>query len=566
MRSNLRMIATAVFAFFVISVFNLRAEEAAKPSTGDGTAVVSSEGSAAEPAVWTPSAAMTSPTAAAAIPYARGMNLGTPRVELFMGYSYLRALPAMAAGNRLVWLNGGSASIAFNVNRHLGLVADVGDFTNSEIQFTGAYGATVDVNDQNGGVFSYLFGPRISFRHDRITPFVQVLFGGVRASEVSLANCTVNCTLLPEQNAFALTAGGGLDVKLRRHIAIRVIQAEYMMTGFPSYTTGAAAMQNDMRLSTGIVFRFGGNPRVAELPPLTYSCLVNPTSVFQGEAIAVSGTAMNMDPMKTAVYTWSVDGGTVVGVASTAKIDTTNLAPGAYTLKGHVSVGGKPGENADCTDPYVVRALEPPTVSCMASPMTVTSGDPSTITAIGVSPQNRPLTYSYSATAGSVTGAGTTATLTTGGVPAGVVVVTCNTADDKSQTASATTPVTVIVPAAAPIPMTSALCSIDFARDARRPARVNNEGKACLDQIALNLQSNSDAKLAIVGDSATGEKGGSKLAAERANDTKAYLVKEKGIDSSRISVYTGTQDGKTVTNTLIPVGATMDTTGDTPLN
>ena len=94
--------------------------------------------------------------------------------------------------------------------------------------------------------------------------------------------------------------------------------------------------------------------------------------------------------------TWTVDGGTVTGTTSTASIDTKNVAAGSYTLKGHVSEGDKPGENADCTAPYVVKALEPPTVSCMANPSTVNSGDPSTITATGISPQGLgPVSYTH---------------------------------------------------------------------------------------------------------------------------------------------------------------------------
>jgi outer membrane protein OmpA-like peptidoglycan-associated protein len=104
---------------------------------------------------------------------------------------------------------------------------------------------------------------------------------------------------------------------------------------------------------------------------------------------------------------------------------------------------------------------------------------------------------------------------------------------------------------------------VNFDRDAQRPARVDNEAKACLDEIAVNLQSASDAKLALVGNAASGEKGADKLAAQRALNTKAYLVGEKGIDASRIAVYTGTQDGKVVTTTLIPADATFDATGDT---
>jgi hypothetical protein len=381
-----------------------------------------------------------------------------------------------------------------------------------------------------------------------------------------LSKCTGGgCTPLPKENKFAMTVGGGLDIGVSRHVAIRLIQAEYLMTSFENLSTGKSARQNDMRLSSGIVFRFGGNrgPRMPELGPLSYSCSVTPSAAYPGDTMAVSGTALNLNPAKTAVYTWSADGGTVVGVSDTAKIDTTNLAVGAYTLKGHVSEGDKPGENADCTAPYVIKTYEPPTVSCSSSPVTVFSGDPSTITAVGVSPQNRPLTYSYNATSGTVNGTGTTATLSTTGAAIGPVIVTCNILDDKGQTASGATTVTVAALPVAAKPVTSELCALHFERDAHRPSRVDNEGKACLDQVALNLQQNADAKVALVGNAASGEKGGKKLATERAVNTRAYLVKEKGIDSSRIAVYTGSQDGKTVSTTLIPAGATFYGVGDT---
>jgi outer membrane protein OmpA-like peptidoglycan-associated protein len=564
MRSIARMIATAAFAVFLMSAFNLCAEEAAKPSTGDVKAV---DSSVAEPVASIPSAPMPESSMAAAMPYSRGLDMDTPRAELFLGYSYLRAVPTYAAGNRLVWLNGGSTSLAFNLNRYLGLVADFGAYTNSQMRFTGGYTATVDVNNSNIAVLSYLFGPRLSFRnHERITPFAQVLFGGVHANQVTLTNCTFSCTLLPSEDSFAMTAGGGIDFKIHHHFAIRIIQAEYMMTRFANYDTGATGTQNDMRLSSGIVFRFGGRgaPPLPPLPPLAYSCSVNPSSVFPGDRIAVSGTALNLNPAKTAVYTWSADGGTVTGTLDKASIDTREAVPGTYTLKGHVSEGDRPDDNADCTAPYVVRAYEPPTVSCSANPSTVIPGDSSTITATGISPQNRPLTYSYSSTSGSVVGNGSTATLSTVGAPVGTVSVTCNVVDDKGQTASGATSVTITAPVVAAKPMTSDLCAVHFDRDARRPVRVDNEGKACLDEVALNLQRNSDAKLAIVGNAATAEKNSRKLAKERAVNTKTYLVSEKGIDSSRIAVYTGSQDGKIVSTTLIPAGATFDATGDTP--
>ena len=569
MRLSGNILSAAALAVLLVPAFNLFASEAAKPATSataDNKAADASVTVAADPAELLPFAPMPS-ASMAAMPYSRGLNSYTPRVEWFLGYSYLRAVPELAAGNRLVYLNGGSTSIAFNFNRYLGIVGDFGGFKDSKLLLSGPGEPSGAVNS-SGTAYTYLFGPRLSYRtHERITPFAQVLFGGIHASDVTLSSgCSgAGCTLLPSENRFAMTAGGGLDVKVHHHIAIRLIQAEYLMTRFENLTTGSTASQNDMRLSAGLVFRFGGGPPPPPpLPPLNYSCSVNPVSVYIGEPIAVSGTAVNLNPARTAVYTWTVDGGTVTGTTSTASIDTRNVAPGSYTLKGHVTEGDRPDESADCTAPYAVRALEPPTVSCMANPATVNSGDPSTITATGVSPQGLSLTYSYSTSAGLVSGSGTTATLTTGGAAAGVITVTCNVVDAKGQTASGTTAVTVVVPQA-PMPAVSELCSVSFARDARRPARVDNEGKACLDQVALSLQSSPDAKLVLVGNVAAGEKDSGKLAEKRAVNTKAYLVGEKGIDSSRITVYTGARGDKTVTTTLIPAGATFDATGDTPV-
>jgi len=564
MRFIERLVVTAAFGIFLVPSFLLHADSAATlPNGAENKAADSSSSTAAsaEPYEFMPMHSM-----AAASPLMGGRDIGIPRYELFVGYSYLRAVPTMAAGNRLVWLNGGSTALAFNLNRYLGLVGDFGAYTNSQIRFTGGYTSTVGVDNPNIAVLSYLGGPRLSFRQfGRLTPFVQVLFGGMHANEVRLSDCTFSCTFLPDQNSFAWTAGGGLDYKFHRHFAFRIIQAEYLMTRFTDYNTGNSLTQNDMRLSSGIVFRFGGGPaRVLPPPsPLEYSCSVRPAAVFPGEPIAASGTAVYLNPAKPPVYTWQVDGGTVTGNSEVATIDTTGAAVGTYTLKGHVSQGDKPAENADCTAPYAVKVYESPTVSCTANPVAVISGDPSNITAVGVSPQNRPLTYSYSTTSGTVSGTGTTASLSTVGTAAGTVAVTCTVVDDKNQSASAQTSVMVAVPVAAPAPRTSDLCSIHFERDLARPARVDNEAKACLDEIALSLNNNPDAKLALVGNASSEEKAGDKLAAERAVNTKAYLVKEKGVDPSRISVYTRSQDGKAVSSTLIPAGATLDSSGDT---
>ena len=63
------------------------------------------------------------------------------------------------------------------------------------------------------------------------------------------------------------------------------------------------------------------------------------------------------------------------------------------------------------------------------------------------------------------------------------------------------TNLTITAPYVPPAPKTQALCSISFADDKKRPTRVDNEAKACLDQVALDLKQQADAKAVVVGES-----------------------------------------------------------------
>ncbi len=495
-----------------------------------------------------------------------------PRAEISLGYSGIRATPTDRPGNRLVWLSGGSASGVLNLNRYLGIVADVGGYGDTRLRLKGTAGNASSTADSSGSAVTYLLGPRLSYRkYERVTPFAQALFGAVHASEVTQSQCSgASCVKLPSENAFAMTAGGGADLRVHRRISIRLFQGEYMMTRFADLTTGDRQTQNDVRLSSGLVFGLGS----ITLPvPVTYSCLATPTSVYSGEPVTVTGTALNLNPKKTATYNWTADEGKVSGSTATSTVDTSNTPPGTYRVVGHVIEGSKAGQSADCSSSYTVLAVLPPTISCTADPSTVRPGDSATIQSQGISPQQRPLTYSYSASEGSVSGSTSTGALSTVGVSPGTITVTCSVVDDKGQAASSSATVTVEAPAStpAPAPSTAQLCTIDFARDTTRPTRVNNEAKACLDDIALNLQRSSDARLAMVGHRDPGEPGSKKSskpdeAAQRAVNAKGYLVTDKGIDPSRISVYTGAAASKAVESFLIPSGATLNQTELAPVD
>ena len=496
------------------------------------------------------------------------MGPNPSRVDIFMGYSYYGAHGQLKP-----------AGIAYS-SIDLGAIGSGAYYLN---KFAG--GEIVYVNHPDGkndGMSSISAGPIFRAPMQDFTVFAHGLVGAARLGGPNNEGTFVYHN--PYQWGPALTVGGGMDYDLpfmSNRFSIRLFEADYkyIHANFGPYTPpptggvmGGRANLSGVELSTGILMHFG---HVIPPPPVTYSCSVSPASVFPGDPITVTGTALNLDPKKTTTYSWSADGGTVSGTSNTANIDTKTAAPGSYTVKGHVAEGAKPGQMADCTASYTVKPFEPPTISCSASPSTLNAGDSATITSNGVSPQNRPLTYSYSASAGSVSGNGATATLSTASAaPGSTITVTCNVVDDKGQSASATTTVTLNQPPPVAAPVTSSLCSLNFERDKKRPTRVDNEAKACLDDVALSLQRDSAAKLAVVGNSTAAEKAPPKnkkakvidYAGERAVNAKDYLVTEKGIDASRISAYSGTTDGETVTTTLIPSGATLSTSGITPVD
>jgi len=488
------------------------------------------------------------------------MGVNPSRVDIFTGYSYFGAHGQVKpAGINYSSVNEGAiGSGAYYFNKYVG----------GEINFV----AHPDGN--NDGLYTASAGPIFRAPMQNFTLFAHGLVGGTRLGG---PNSDVPATFEHEPYTWGvgLTAGGGMDYDLpffNHRFSLRLFEADYryIHTDFGPATTvptggplGGRTNMSGIDLSTGIVTHFG---HIIPPPPVTYSCAVAPATIFPGDPITVTGTPGALNPKKTPTYTWTTTGGTISGSSTTANIDTKTISPGTYTVKGHVSEGAKPGEMADCSADFTVKAFEPPTVGCSANPSSVNPGDSSTITANGVSPQNRPLTYSYSATAGSISGTTSTATLSTAGAAPGTITVTCNVVDDKGQTATQMTTVTVVAPPAPPAPKTTSLCSITFDRDKHRPTRVDNEAKACLDDIALNLQRTTDAKLAVVGNVDPAEKHSEKFAAERAVNTKDYLVTEKGIDGSRVTVYTGTKGDKSVTTTLIPAGATLDSTGITSVD
>ncbi len=321
-------------------------------------------------------------------------------------------------------------------------------------------------------------------------------------------------------------------------------------------------------LLAGASYNFGGKPAI----PPTASCSVSPTEVYPGDPVTANLTPQNFNLKHTLTFQWSSSGAKISGNGSTGNVDTTGLAPGSYTVTGTATDPKEKKNNvATCTANFAVKAkpMNPPQVSCSVNPSTVQGGSPSTITATASSPDNAQITgYSYSSSAGRISGTGTTATLDTAGAAAGPITVTVTATDARNLTGTGTCTVGVEVPP--PPPTCSKANSIQFP-DLKRPWRVDNTAKAILDDVASRLKADPNAKIVIVG-YADGEKApmegtGKKrhpmnLAAQRAVNAKAYLVQQQGIDPSRVEVRQGTGQQKVADIIWVPQGADENACAD----
>lgn len=465
-----------------------------------------------------------------------------PKWELYGGYSFLYPgadvhgvlpLGLVPVTSRLDSNpRGAGASVTYDFTRHFGLTVDASD--NWGISERGTQGACCRDFD-----FSNLsIGPKFTFRRSHFSPFLEALVGDQR--------------LYPEAfhrvDKLGLMAGGGLDVTLARHFALRLIRADYVTSSYrygPSATTPTTDLHG-ARLQTGVVFMFGGGA-----PPISPSaaCSVQPTEVFAGEPVTATASGSKFNPKRTVKYAWSGTGVKVSGSSASTEIDTTGLQPGSYRVTANLS-DGRGAASSSAT--FTVKATYPPVISCVPEPASVPMGGSSTITSTASSPDGRGLHYSYTASAGSITGNTSTASLDSRGAQPGTIIVTCTASDDRNPLLTATSTTTVNVQALPPPPPSPevkmmekrlALHSVYFAT--AKPTSENPDGGLLASQektlatlahdFQTYLQSKPDARLTLEGhaDPRGSVEYNQALSERRVERTKRFLV-EKGVPAASI--------------------------------
>lgn len=471
----------------------------------------------------------------------------TPKFEVAGLYQYVNFNPSSFPNFNN---HGGTGEFAYNANKWFGLVAQAGWYHfNREV-----LGTTQTPEKISGSFESYLFGPRLNLRRfDHFVPFAEILFGGAHGGSQLTGDAS--------QSAFALAAGGGLDIVLTKYLAWRFFEADYLMTNFTGTLLSPDGREHNFRIGTGAVLRWGYPPEPPKpIHPPTAACSANPASVYQGstEPVAIHVDATDVDKVGL-TYSYTASGGTVEGTGPDARFNPAGLAIGTYTVTAKVDNGH--GGAATCSADVAVnkRPNRPPVISCAPERNPIIAGERVAINSTASDPDGDPLTYSYSATGGQISGNGPTAQFDSSGLSAGSYTVTCTADDGQGGRTNATTNVDVQQPA--PPPQAAKVGDCGYTKPGA--ARFDNACKRVGDDVALRLKNEPNAKVVIVGYADKKEPRAAKLAQQRADGAKKYLG-EKGIDASRISTRVGeasTEKGSEKANRrvdfiFVPEGAT----------
>jgi hypothetical protein len=515
-----------------------------------------------------------------------------PKAEVYAGYTFVRFYPNSAV--QAFTANGGLGSFQYNFTHHFSFVAELGGVHNGQLAI-----GNLGVVEPDQTSFTYLFGPRVFFnKAGVVSPFIEYEVGGFYNSRsfnvpnnllvfplppLSGVGVRVNPTYTKfssSQNAVAMAVGGGVDIRLSHLIGFRPIQLDYLPTNFSPFNVNLIATgriynpttwQQNIRYSTGILFRFGG----ATPPPPTVACNVTPAELLPWAGpVEASVQTTNFNPGRTLDYSWSSTSGQIMGQGPEAKVDTANLSPGTYTVSAHVSdPKRRTNGSASNTCEFTVKQPQSPQVACSATPSTVKPGEPITINVETSSPdqsriERRTVNSNVGALKEGETVAGsqpgeytTTATLDTTNVPPGPVNVSVAVTDVHGLSGSCVASANVAAPPAEIVSETL-ISDCDF-NNPKKLARVDNECKAVLDEVALRLQHEPNGKVVVVGCAEEEEVAKvSGVDALRAANAKAYLTggeAKQQIDASRIEIRTSTTHdcGKKARLYFVPEGGTF---------
>lgn len=173
----------------------------------------------------------------------RAQKNAQPEIDLALTYS---AQHGNQTSNESFWAQGGSTKLTATFYHGLGIAANV----------TGTH-ANISSSGVGLTLVTTTFGPTYTWAvpQHRDSPRQWKLLG---ESLIGIANGTGSVFPDPSgaqsaASSLALQIGGGADLDLSRHLAVRLVHADWLRTQLPNATTN---LQNTLQLGAGIVLRF----------------------------------------------------------------------------------------------------------------------------------------------------------------------------------------------------------------------------------------------------------------------------------------------------------------------
>jgi len=473
--------------------------------------------------------------------FAQSTDVEVPKYDIFLGYQWIHpggttptpSEPGYSAaapfGSALPDSpNGFGAAVARNFSKYLALELD--------------YGKNWTTNGKGMNEQELSLGPRLMFRTTDANFFMHAMISWNQLGAPELYR----------DNNIGAILGGGIDVPITKRFTLRPIAADYVWARHnysdavdPEFGDLRRPTLEGVRLRSGIVLNFD----YPELVPPAAACSITPTEVLVGEPLTATATGSNFNPKHTLKYDWTGNGGKVNGSNNTASIDTNGVAGGTYTLTAHIADAKmKKGGMATCSATYTVKEppKNPPTVSCSASPSSLQVGGSASVTCSCTSPDGVPVSVaSWTTSAGTINGSGSTATVDTTGAPAGTINVGATCTDSRGLMAQAAAQFELTAPPQPSAELTArlALHSIYFAT--AKPTVENPTGgmvasqektlAALAEDFKQYLTFKPDAHLTLQGhaDKRGTEEYNKLLSERRVNRVKSYLV-EHGIPEGNI--------------------------------
>jgi hypothetical protein len=149
------------------------------------------------------------------------------------------------------WMQGGAVELGARLHRGLGIAA----------RAEGLHAGGTSPTSVPLSIVTTVFGPRytVETHSHRYAFFGEGLVGIANGfdSLFSIGSGPVGSSIsgtTPSSNSLALDLGGGVDIRLNRHFAVRALRASYLRLEFPNSTTN---VQNSLSLGSGLAIRFG---------------------------------------------------------------------------------------------------------------------------------------------------------------------------------------------------------------------------------------------------------------------------------------------------------------------